>query len=139
MPAPEEDASTNTRARRGALSLAMIAIASVMLGCAGLALLATSTWLGAMLANVSPTLALFALLVSVTALAARVYGASAVSLVASAVLIAPALTAPRAGAGASGDMRVLVFNVYAEASSHERTIAFLRETDADLVLLNECS
>lgn len=91
-----------------------------------------------MVTNVSPPLAAVALLVSVGSLTRRGYLASALALGASASFFFPALIAPRAESGMTGEARVLVFNAYAEASSYERTIALLGEIEADLVLLNEC-
>lgn len=96
-------------------------------------------WFGAMAANVAFPIALVSFVFAAVTLAGRRFFATVIVLSAGVVLGIPAVVAPRAGTGGEADARVLVFNVYAQTDARASTLSFLRDVDADVVLLNECS
>jgi len=101
---------------------------------------AESLWICAMVTNFSLSLSILAVGPLVLVVVCRRAVPAIILGVCIVLLTMPALTAPRAQRGVQGtqaDARVLVFNAFAESPRFDRSMAMLREIEADVVLLNE--
>ena len=95
-------------------------------------------WITDMVANFVWPIALLSVFpLIISAACRRAVPAMLVVLLAASFTVRSTAVA-RADRGTEADARVMIFNAYAEGRSNEKTLAMLRETDADLVLLNEC-
>jgi len=118
----------------------IFALLSVPLLFAGLCLpFAGSFWLCDILASLALPLATLCMLVGCLGLIARVPMIGVMTLVTGLSIFGTSFMRERAPAGTTADATVLVFNAYAENPEFTRSLAMLRASSADVVLLNELS
>ena len=140
MPRRAPDTPTvHARRPRRAHTIAAYALAAPFPLLALASLFAPLCWPCALLANFALPLALLALAAAALSTALRRVGPTITALFAALLLASHLVPVHRALPGDETDARVLVFNVYAQAHDHQQTIELLRNVDADLILLNECS